>query len=43
MPEWRSIELGIYAVYPSRKFLAPKLRVLIDLMVESFKVPVWGA
>jgi DNA-binding transcriptional LysR family regulator len=43
MPEWRSIELGIYAVYPSRKFLAPKLRVLIDFLVESFKAPVWGA
>ncbi len=30
MPGWRAGELGVYAVYPSRKFVAPKVRVLID-------------
>jgi DNA-binding transcriptional LysR family regulator len=42
LPAYRSIELGIYAVYPSRKFLAPKVRVLIDFLVEMFAVPSWG-
>lgn len=41
MPGWRSIALGIYAVYPSRKFLAPKVRVIIDFLVEAFADPPW--
>jgi DNA-binding transcriptional LysR family regulator len=36
MPGWRSIELGIFVVYPSRKFVSPKVRVLIDFLVEAF-------
>ncbi len=34
MPEYRSPELGIYAVYPTRKHVAPKVRALIDFLVE---------
>lgn len=41
MPGWRAIALGIYAVYPSRKFLAPKVRVIIDFLVEAFADPPW--
>jgi len=41
MPDWRAGELGVYAVYPSRKFVAPKVRVLIDFLVESFAQPSW--
>lgn len=41
MPDYRSIELGIYAVYPSRKFVSPKLRLLIDFLVEAFADPGW--
>jgi DNA-binding transcriptional LysR family regulator len=41
MPDFRSIELGIHAVYPSRKFTSPKVRLLIDFLVEAFKQPVW--
>jgi DNA-binding transcriptional LysR family regulator len=41
MPGYRSIELGIYAVYPSRKFVSPKVRLLIDFLVEAFSTPVW--
>src|SRR5690606_40800464 len=26
MPEYRSTELGVYAVYPTRKFVTPKVR-----------------
>ena len=41
MPAYRSIELGIYAVYPSRKQLAPKVRLLVDFLVESFRERLW--
>lgn len=42
MPEWRSLELGIYAVYPSRRYLAPKVRAAIDFLVEAFAAPPWA-
>jgi DNA-binding transcriptional LysR family regulator len=43
MPAYRSVELGIYAVYPSRKFVSPKVRLLIDFLVEAFAKPAWEA
>lgn len=43
MPKYRSIELGIYAVYPSRKHLTPKVRVLIDFLVAAFQLQRWTA
>ena len=42
LSEYKSVELGIYAVYPSRKHLAPKVRVLINFLVERFADPRWG-
>jgi DNA-binding transcriptional LysR family regulator len=36
MPEFRSGELGIYAVYPTRKHVSPKVRVLIDFLTRCF-------
>lgn len=42
MPDYRADTLGIYAVYPSKKFLAPKVRVAIDFLSEVFAKPVWG-
>jgi DNA-binding transcriptional LysR family regulator len=42
MPAYRAIELGVYAVYPSRKFVSPKVRLLIDFLVEAFAHPVWS-
>ncbi len=41
MPEFRSIELGIHALYPTRKHVSPKVRLLLDFLVESFKAPRW--
>jgi DNA-binding transcriptional LysR family regulator len=41
LPQFRSIELGIYAVYPSRKQLAPKVRLLVDFLVEAVRGRVW--
>jgi DNA-binding transcriptional LysR family regulator len=42
MPAYRSGELGIHAVYPSRKFVSPKVRLLIDFLVDAFAAPVWN-
>ncbi|TDG15402.1 LysR family transcriptional regulator [Seongchinamella unica] len=39
MPEFRAGELGVYAVYPSRRHIAPKIRVLIEFLVEQFAIP----
>ena len=41
LPGYRSMELGVYAVYPSRKFVSPKVRLLIDFLVEAFADPAW--
>ncbi|MDE2296950.1 MAG: LysR family transcriptional regulator, partial [Burkholderiales bacterium] len=41
MPGYRSMELGVYAVYASRKHLSPKVRVLIDFLAEALRVPAW--
>lgn len=41
LPAYRSIELGVYAVYASRKFVSPKVRLLIDFLVEAFAHPSW--
>lgn len=42
MPHWRSVELGIYAVYPSRKHLPAKVRRLVDFLVDAFAAPAWN-
>ncbi|TDR74966.1 LysR family transcriptional regulator [Photobacterium lutimaris] len=40
LPEWKAdVELPIYAVYPRRKYLAPKVRSFIDFMAERMSVP----
>ncbi len=36
MPEFRSIDLGIYAIYPTRKHVSPKVRALVDFLAEHF-------
>jgi DNA-binding transcriptional LysR family regulator len=35
LPEYKSHELGVYAVYPSRKHLLPKVRLLIDYLAAA--------
>ena len=43
MPEFRSIELGIYAVYPTRKHVSAKVRALIEFLAVHFagQGPSW--
>lgn len=35
LPQYRSVELGVYAVYPSRQHVAAKVRVLIDFLAQA--------
>lgn len=37
LPEYRAAELGIYAVYPSRKFVLPKVRAMIEFLSERLE------
>lgn len=41
LPQYRAHDLGVYAVYPSRKHLTPKVRVLVDFLVEAFRLRGW--
>ncbi len=43
MPQFRCMELGVYAVYPTRKHVSPKVRVLIDFLSRQFAQarPTW--
>lgn len=41
LPEYRSIRLGIHALYPTRRHVSPKVRLLIDFLAESFRTPRW--
>jgi DNA-binding transcriptional LysR family regulator len=43
MPSYRSEELGIYAVYPTRKHVSAKVRALIDFLSSHFagRGPSW--
>jgi DNA-binding transcriptional LysR family regulator len=43
MPQYRSIELGVYAVYASRKHLTPKVRVLIDFLAQALRLGPWAS
>lgn len=35
LPQYCSSQLGIYAVYPSRKHVSPKVRLLVDYLVKQ--------
>jgi hypothetical protein len=37
MPEYWAHELGVHAVYPSRKHLLPKVRLLIDYLAGALE------
>lgn len=42
--DWSSDELSVFAVYPHRKFLPPKVRSFIDFLAEWFgPEPYWDA
>ena len=41
LPSWRSLELGIYAVYPTRKFVLPKVRAMVDFLSSRLAGADW--
>jgi DNA-binding transcriptional LysR family regulator len=41
LPEYRSIEIGVYTVYPTRKHVSPKVRMLVEFLVEAFRTKPW--
>ena len=41
LPKYKSVELGIYAIYPTKRFTSPKVRLMIDFLVDQFKNPPW--
>jgi len=41
MPEFHAQELGIYAIYPTRKHVSPKVRALIEFLAERFAGVRW--
>ncbi|MDP2537010.1 LysR family transcriptional regulator [Alteromonas stellipolaris] len=41
LPEWKPNDMNIYALYSSRKFLAPTVRAFIDFIDEYFKNHTW--
>ncbi len=42
LPDWEADELTVFAVYPNRKFLPPKVRSFIDFLAERFgPEPYW--
>ncbi|MFZ3287867.1 MAG: LysR family transcriptional regulator [Telluria sp.] len=43
LSSYQTVELGVYAVYTSRRQLPLKLRHLIDFLVAAFEKPVWAA
>lgn len=44
LPDYEPRELSFYAVYPQRRYLAPKVRVFVDaLLARMSPEPVWDA
>ncbi|UTV28838.1 LysR family transcriptional regulator [Photobacterium atrarenae] len=41
LPTWQPKVMSVYALYPSRKHLAPGVRALIDHLVEYYKANPW--
>jgi DNA-binding transcriptional LysR family regulator len=42
LPRWTSTEIPVFAVYPSRKFLPPRVTAFIRALI-SWKTPLWVA
>ncbi|MBN9046683.1 MAG: LysR family transcriptional regulator [Rhizobiales bacterium] len=37
LEDWSTVETTLYAVYASRQYIAPKIRVFLDFLIEAFK------
>jgi hypothetical protein len=43
MPAYQGAELGIFAIYPTRKQLPLRVRKLVDFLVTALQNPQWQA
>ena len=41
MPEFRSVEIGIFTVYPSRRHVPPKVSMLVEFLAQAFRHCTW--
>ena len=41
LPAYKSVELGIYTMVPTRRFLSPKVRLMIEFLADLFKKTPW--
>lgn len=41
MPQYRSLEFGVHAIYPTRQYVAPKVRALVDFLFNALKDACW--
>ncbi|OZI24922.1 LysR family transcriptional regulator [Bordetella genomosp. 7] len=41
MPQYRGAELGIYAVYPTRRHVPPRVRAVLDFLAAHFAQARW--
>jgi DNA-binding transcriptional LysR family regulator len=37
LPQWQSDEAPVYALYPRSRYLAPRVRALLDFLCERFE------
>lgn len=43
LPQFQAVTLGIYAVYPTRKFVLPKVRALVDFLDTRLREAPWAS
>jgi DNA-binding transcriptional LysR family regulator len=41
MPQYRASEFGVYAVYPSRRYMPAKVRLLIEYLAKALGSANW--
>ena len=41
MPQYRALEFGVYAIYPTRQYVAPKVRALVDFLAKALRDVRW--
>ena len=42
LPQFQAVTLGIYAIYPTRKFVLPKVRALVEFLDARLREAPWG-
>ena len=41
MPHYRSAEVGIFTVYPTRRHVPPKVSRLVEFLGQAFRQQAW--